>query len=496
MSGARFLGALAGTERAFRMPTLGLLHKQQAPSVVAVLATVFTPERPSVAAEQMYLEVDDLLVELHDTGHEVALTGPARVLCTRWVRERWLVRSLDDGGAEHYQLSSYAAEALAFVDRARGTRALVSESRIRTLVVALEELARDAEPDRDARMRELRGEIDRAEQELGRLEAGGDVVAVEDDRLVEQLDHLLLLVRELPADFARVAEAVVELQREIVSGLRQDERATGTVVEEYLDASETLLERTPEGRAFAGAMELLGDPALLAALDERVAVLLAHDFTADLPPERRAALRGLRTRLVSAIDVVLAAQVRSSRTVTAQIRHHNPLRDRELDRALREATSAMADWFPTSGRAARVEPLRWFERARFGKLRTSLHDLRPETPPDGLDDWTDDGVVDTDAELDGVRAMGGPRHADVDAHLRALGRPTTVAAAFSAGPVALRRPVEILGYLERGAYDDAGSGDVPASHLERVVAVRADGSEREFVVPRVAVTEPTTGDEQ
>lgn len=479
------------------MPTLGLLHKQQAPVVIAVLETVFTPDRPAVATEQMHVEVDDLLAELRVAGHESALTGPARVLCTRWVRERWLVRSLDDGGDEHYQLSSYAAEALAFVDRARGTRALVSESRIRTLVVALEELARDAHPDKDARARDLRAQIDRAERELARLEGGGDVVPVEDERLAEQLDHLLLLARELPADFARVAEAVVDLQREIVTGLRQDDRATGLVVEHYLDASENLLERTTEGRAFAGAMELLGDPALLASLDERVTSLLAHEFTADLSPERRAALRGIRARLVSAIDVVLAAQVRSSRTVTAQIRHHNPLRDRELDRALREATAAMGDWFPRSGRAARVEPLRWFERARFGRFRTTLNDLRPPTPPEELDDWADgpeDGGPGTG--LDELRAMGGPRHAEIDAHLGGLGHDVTVAGAFAAGPVSLRRPVDILGYLERAAFDDDGSGDVPASAVERVVAVRADGGEREFAVPRLAVRGEQTGEKQ
>jgi hypothetical protein len=488
--------AVAGVERAFAAPTLGLLHKAEAPLVVALLQTVFTPERPAVGTEQLHVEVDDLLAELRAAGAGpggVAVPDePARVLCTRWVRERWLVRSLDDDGDERYQLSSYAAEALDVVARTQGARGLVSESRIRTLLVALEDLARDARPDREARVRELRAQVEEASAELARLEAGGAVEPVAPERLAERYDNLLWLVRELPTDVARVAESISALQREIVARLRQDERATGVVVSEYLDASENLLERTPEGRAFAGAMELLGDPRLLEALDARVRAVLSSPFAVGLPAERRAALRALRARLVSAIEVVLAAQARASRTVTAQIRHHNPLRDRELDTALREATAAMADWFPRSGRAARVEPLRWFERARFGRLRDSLHDLRPETPPDELEERSDDDGPDVSGLAD-LRAMGGPRHAEIQAHLEALaaGDGVTVGEAFSRAPVHLRRPVELLGYLELAVASppagDATSGDVPAGALERVRAVRADGSEREFVLPRTTI---------
>lgn len=495
--GSALRRSLAHAERAFAAPTLGLLHRAEAPLVVALLRCVFTTDRPTVATEQLHVEVDDLLAELRGGGGPAGVAvpdEPARVLCTRWVRERWLVRSLDDDGEERYQVSSYAAEALDVVARTQGTRALVSESRIRTLLVALEDLARDARPDREARMRELRARVDEASAELARLEAGGDVEPVAPERLAEQYDNLLWLVRELPTDFARVAESIAALQREMVARLRQDERATGVVVAEYLDASENLLERTPEGRAFAGAMELLGDPRLLEALDERVHAVLSHPFTADLPPERRTALRALRTQLVSAIEVVLATQARASRTVTAQIRHHNPLRDRELDTALREATAAMAAWFPASGRAARVEPLRWFERARLGRLRGSLHDLRPETPPAELEEPGDDVGTDVSG-IDDLRAMGGPQHAEIQAHVAELARtapgPVTVGEAFSRAPARLRRPVELLGYLElaAGADDDAQatSGDVPAGSLERVRAVRADGTERDFVLPRTTI---------
>ncbi len=500
---ARLEGALARSGRAFGTPALALLHRKEGPLVVALLSLIFTPGRATVATEQMHVEVEDLLAEARAAGHEVP-DEPARALCARWVAGRWLVRTLDGDGAEQYHVSSYAAEALAFVDRTQGGRALVSESRIRTLLVALEGLARDARPDRDSQRAALREQIARsrdeiavAEAELARLEAGGPVAEVPRDRLVEQFDNVSALVRELPADFARVAESIAELQRSIVTRLRQDERATGEVLGDYLDASDSLMRRTAEGRAFSGAMALLRDPHLLAQVDERVRAVLAHPFADDLPPERRDAVQALYSQLLTAVDAVLDAQARASRTITQQLKVHNPLRDRELDIALREATAAMADWFPGSGRTARVEPLRWFERARLGRFRTQLHDLRPDTPPEALDAADGFGDDDVAGALDGLLGMGGPRYAEQTAHaarvLRERGE-ATADEVFALAPPELRRPVELLGYLELaspGALEDVlGDGDVPASRLGRVTAVRADGSTRDLVVPRVPVEVP------
>ncbi|MCZ2261873.1 DUF3375 family protein [Isoptericola sp. QY 916] len=510
MATVRLEGALARSRGAFGTPSLALLHRKEGPLVVALLSLIFTPGRATVPTEQMHVEVEDLLAEARAAGHEVP-DDAARALCSRWVAGRWLVRALDDDGVEQYQVSSHAAEALAFVDRTQGARALVSESRIRTLLVALDGLARDARPDRESQQRALREQVARArdeiaeaEAELARLDAGGAVVQAPTDRLVEQFDNVAALVRELPADFARVAESIAELQRSIVTSLRQDERPTGEVLGAYLEASDSLMERTPEGRAFSGAMELLRDPQLLGQVDERVRAVLAHPFAADLPADRRESVRALYSQLLAAVDGVLDAQARASRTITQQLTVHNPLRDRELDGALREATAAMAEWFPTSGRAARVEPLRWLERARLGRFRAQLHDLRPDTPPDALADLDDPGHDAGAAPgevLGGLRGMGGPRYEETGAHAARVLRERGVATAdevFAAGPTELRRPVELLGYLELASPDaldealgdDDGIGDVPAARLRRVTAVRADGSTRDLVLPRVGIAVP------
>ncbi len=80
------------------------------------------------------------------------------------------------------------------------------------------------------------------------------------------------------------------------------------------------------------------------------------------------------------------------------------------------------------------------------------------------------------------------------------GGPATVDEAFASAPSELRRPVELLGYLELaapGALDDVlAGGDVPADRLRRVTAVRADGSTRDLVLPQVPIAVPEQGDDE
>lgn len=500
-------GALAGVQRAFERPTLTLLHKQSAPLVVALFASTFRG-RQAIAVEQLHLEVADLLAQLRAEGAPDVPDDAPRVLCARWVRERWLIKNVNEADEEEYQLTSHAQEALDFVARAGGARALVSGSRIRTLLDAVDHFAQDANPDRDARIASLDEQIARLEADRARLAGGGPLAPVADERMEEQHDNLLLLVRELPTDFTRVAESIKELQRTIIAQLREDDRPTGEILDEYLTASENLMENTPEGRAFLGALELLGDPGLLARLDADLAAILHHPFAERLTRAQRTSLRGIRHQIVSSIEVVLAEQARASRTLTAQIRSHNPLRDRELDQAIRDVVSALTEWFPRTGRGARVEPLTWMGRASLGRLRDSLHDLRPDVPPPGLEDWTpEDAEVDA-AGLEEIRSMGGPRHAQIDAHVAALlaaGREVSVAEAFAAGSDELRRPVDLLGYLELAGSgpggpgrdgltdaDGATSASTPVA-VERVEARRSDGTTRTFTVPRLAVRRPTPG---
>ncbi len=496
---------IAVARRAFARPTLALLNKTYAPVVIALFAAIFGPNRKSVPADQFHIEVSDHLEELRLLDDDSLPEMSARKLASNWVRDRWLVRSVNDSGQEQYALTSNAQEALDFVSRSAGERSYVSESRIRTLLDTVERFALDAQPDRQKRIRALNAQIRTLTAEKKRLEAGGEIEPTSVERMEEQFDNVKYLVRELPADFTRVAESIKDLQRTILAQLRQDERPTGEVLAEYLAASENLLEQTNEGKAFTGALELLKSDELLGQLDASIEAILSHPFARELSSRERESFRAIKSTVLEALGVVLAEQQRASRTLTAQIRNHNPLRDRELDDALRSAVLALTEWFPGTGRGEPVEALTRFERANFGRLRTGLHDLHDDAPPEAIAQNSD--VEISGLELEEIIAMGGPRHRELLEHVSALldeaDRELTVAQAFTQGSDNLKRPVEILGYqeiaasgetsgkpdLELGRFESGGVEQQPAP-LERVIAIRADGTTREFIVPRQTIHHP------
>ncbi|MFI9485885.1 DUF3375 domain-containing protein [Promicromonospora sp. NPDC052451] len=486
-------GAYLGALRAFQEPMLDLLHRRYAPLVVSLLSLVFTPERPTVPVAEAHTEIGDALdqlraqgYELHADGTRAIPLGSARELCRQWADVGWLKRQIVDGDVEVYQLSAHAVGALEVAGRAGGARARVSQSRVRTLLDAVERLAQDADPDVLVRMSRLDAQIRRLQDELARIQRTGEVDEVGEDELLEEAENVLHLVRELPADFARVAESLRAMQRDVVAALRQDERPSGDVLREYLERGEQVMTATPEGRAFAGALRLIGDPERIDELSVQLDTVLRHRFTGRLPAQQRAELRDIGRRIEQGVAEVIKAQRQASHVITTQVRNHDPLRDRQVDELLREVMIGLQGWIPGTRRSQEVAPLRRLPVAGVAHLRQSTSDLRPPQPPAPLRAWDD---AEADLE-DGAREWGGPHYAELREHLAGFtagfagqSGEADLAAAFGAAPERIRRPVDLLGLLEIAHQD----GMTETDQVAVVEAVRPDGSRRRFAFGGVTV---------
>ncbi len=478
-------GAYLGAVRAFQNPMLDLLHKKHAPLVVSLLSVTFTAERPTVPVADAHTEIGDALDQLRAAGYEESLpTGTARDLCRQWADAGWLIRQVLDDDVEVYRLSAHAVGALEVAGRAGGARARVSQSRVRTLLDAVEQLAQDADPDVMVRMARLDGQIARLQAELDRVQRTGTVDEVDDEELLEEAENVLHLVRELPADFARVAESIKAMQRDVVTALRQDERPTGDVLREYLERGEHVMESTSEGRAFAGALRLIGDPQRLDELANQLDVVLRHRFTRRLAVQQRTELREIVRRIEQGLDQVFTAQREASYVITAQVRNHDPLRDRQVDVLLRDVMAGLQSWLPDTRRFQSVDPLLRLPVAEVEHLRQTAGDLRPPEAPAPLPDWDDD---DVDASGDDARAWGGPHYSELATHLAQFADgadDVDVAAAFAAAPDALRRPVDLLGVLEIAH----ARGMTETERVAFVDAVRPDGTRRRLAFGAVSTT--------
>jgi hypothetical protein len=494
---SEIVGELARVHGAYEQPTLTLLHQRQAPVIIAVFRTSFGRDVRAIPAPRLHDQVEAYLDELRMAGVPAGElpTGSGRDLCLRWMRGQWLVRSTDDDGTEVYSLTSQAQDALTLVTGLTRERASLSEHRIATILNAVRRFNTAVNPDRAARVAILDSEIGRLSAERDRLLDGDELPQVPADYLLEGFGEMISLVAALPSDFARVEEAYTALRLNILASFRAEQRPAGEVIDDYLARADSLMTATAEGRAFEGALALLGDEALLLQLREDLAALLAHPLAEDilLDVDRRE-LRGTVGLIRSGLERVLARRSRVSATLRDYIVTHDITRDRELDTTLRQLDAELTTWMTTAGARATV-PLQLLpSRADVTHLRERFHSTDLDAGPPPLADVSahrPDAV-----SLTHLLAQGGPSLDALRARLRSAltgAEPlASLGALFDGLEPALRRPVEIFGLLHLAT----NSPDlVRHTDSESYRAIRPDGTTRELAVPRVAPhPAPHTGD--
>ncbi|MBO3724670.1 DUF3375 domain-containing protein [Actinomyces bowdenii] len=467
---------------AFKSPTLDLLHGRHAPFVVAALSLLFTAERPAVPVAEAHAEVGDIAEQLRAAGYgddERGLpTGSGRDLCRYWARVGWLIPQIEEG-AEVYRLSAHAVGALEIVGRTGAGRSRVSRSRMRTLLESVDQLVRSAETSPMARMARLVAQRAEIEAEIERV-SRGHIEPVDDDQLLEEAENVLHLSQELPADFARVAESIKAMQRDVVTELRRDIRPTGEVLREYLLRGQHVMEATAEGRAFAGALRLLGDPEHLERLNDQLGEVLDRPFARLMPPDQQRELRAVAARVEQGVQEVLTAQRRASHVITAQVRTHDPVRDREVDDLLRSVMASLQSWMQEPRGGPAPIPLRTLPTADLGHLRQSLSDPHPPQAPEPLRQGEDVEFLDTD-----TRAWGGPHYGELEDHIAAMEADRfDLAQAFQAADEGIRRPVDLLGLLEIAHRNGMTEGE----EVSVVEALRPDGTVRRFAFAAVTAS--------
>jgi hypothetical protein len=213
------IAELVRVRDAFTKPRLRLLDRKWAPLVLAVFRTSFIRDQRAIPADRLHQQVDNYLDELR-LGGELVPDGPGRSLCMQWLGHNWLIRALDDDGAEHYSLTSHALEALDLVQSLTRDRSLISESHIHTILDVVRRVATEANPDRQSRLARLDAQIAELTAERDRIAAGGEIAAASDDQMLDGYTNLLSLIGQLPSDFKRVEEAVTGMHRQIITDFR------------------------------------------------------------------------------------------------------------------------------------------------------------------------------------------------------------------------------------------------------------------------------------
>ena len=475
---------LSRAQGAFDRPTLGLLNKQEAPLVVAVFRATFSRDTSQVTATVFHSHVQNLLEVLAASGKDIPDPTRSRRLCRDWVQRRWLILDSRDDGEEFYSLTSHAQEAMDFVQNLSGERALLSESRIRTILDVAHRSAIDANPDRDARLQSLNEQVLRLTAERDRIMQGGLIETASDDRMLEAFMNLADLLDDLPSDFMRVEELVARMHRQIISAFRADERPKGEVIGDYLKQSNSVLNDSVEGRAYQGALDLLARDELLSALRQDIETILAHSFSQSLTSTDRERVTALSSLLVRGVENIQDQQRRLSATLRSNLAQKEALRSRELDALLAEIRQRLADRIERSGVRTRVTVALTPAKIEVASLRERTHDPADALPPPLL---ADTEQVSSGLSPEEIRQQGGPSFSLLRSALmrELLDDPSITAAdVFNRLPAVDRRPVEVLGILHV-----VGEALVRSTNDAIFNAVRGDGTAVSYLAPHLTFSD-------
>lgn len=285
-------GAAYDAQRAAQSAGLKLLRADLMPVMVAVFSAHLSEPRTRPAAEFIALVADDL-AELRAVGFPLARSASDYV--SEWVRDGILIRRPTQSREETVELSASAADAVRFVLAIDQPRSAVNSSRLHNVTELLTGLARDTDPDQARRLAALIAQRDELDAQIERVTAG-DSEPLNEVIANERLREVLRLAGEVPADFAKVAEDLEQLNHSLREQIINHDGPRGGVLDEVF-AGVDVIEQSEAGRTFTAFHAMLADPALAESFDDAVDAILTRDFTAELDSATGAFLRHFMTTL-------------------------------------------------------------------------------------------------------------------------------------------------------------------------------------------------------
>lgn len=254
-----------------------LLAADQAAFVVSFFEREFLrPGRRAIPEAELLRDLEAYLGEVQQQAAGESLLRPARAYLRAWAdaEHGWLTRFHGADDVTCYDLTAAAEQAVGFVHSLTREEVLGTESRLRTVVSLLDEIAEDRDEDagrREQRLLARRAEID---AELSELRRTGKVRP----RLTAgQVRERYQQARETAAGIVRDFRALEEEFSALERGLMQDvvtwQEGKGELLRRVFAQGDVIRE-SPQGRSFALFWQFLMQPeeqASLARLLEAVA---------------------------------------------------------------------------------------------------------------------------------------------------------------------------------------------------------------------------------
>lgn len=239
-------------------PSLRLLRSPNAPFIIDFFNKQFKqPGRIAVPGSDLLQALKTYQQDLHESNTQESqsrLTGKSEVYLAEWCSRDvgWLQRRIESDVDEHvFQLTPETEHVLSFLDLVvEKDRGFVgTESRLKMIIDALEDLVVRADDDPDARLDYLRKEQQRIERQIAGIENGGEVETYKAAQIRERFATAVGLLKQLQSDFRAVEEAFRGITRQVQQRQIEGRNSRGAILEFALDA-EDVLKQDDEGVSF------------------------------------------------------------------------------------------------------------------------------------------------------------------------------------------------------------------------------------------------------
>lgn len=319
--------------------TWSLLRAQNAHLILAILRNQFRKGQPArVDAPVLHERVAVDLEVLRDRGYEVPLSA-ARCLHD-WLQRGFLARRPDlDTGSEYFELSAACVTVLEFVEELGQPTRSATESRLSLVIHMIDRLAHDTDPDASARVERLLRERARIDSQIEAITQGHVDVLTEREAL-ERAREVLALASDVPADFLRVRDQLVDLSIGFRHDVLRSAQTRGDTLESLFSGIDLVAE-SDAWRSFSAFYALLVDQGQGAELQGNIEAVVSRDFASALSPEDRRSLRRLIRDLMAQAGDVQGTNALIARNLRAFVRDRQFVEQRDLNIVLDAATSRM-----------------------------------------------------------------------------------------------------------------------------------------------------------
>lgn len=234
-----------------------LLASAQASFVAAFFYQMFIAEnRRAIAETELLARLDDFIYEIHQYSGEEQFTRSPKDYLEMWVdaEHAWLRRFYIQD-EPHVDLTSAAQKAIEWLYGLKQQTFIGTESRLRTVLDLLGQIAQESDSDPVRRLALLEEQKAALERKIIEAKAG-KIEVLDDVQIKERFIQASMTAQSILADFREVEENFRQLERDMLDKIVTWTHGKGDLLEEIFAQKDGIV-NSEQGKSFASFWQFL-----------------------------------------------------------------------------------------------------------------------------------------------------------------------------------------------------------------------------------------------